>query len=216
MSTDTQDLEAMRRSYERAQLNEDTADSNPFQQFANWFEDAQNAQLLEPNAMIVATVDADGYPDTRTVLLKGFSEQGFVFYTNYGSQKAKQLAQNPNVSLQFLWLPLERQVKIRGRAVKLSQAESLKYFLSRPRGSQIGAWVSEQSKVISNKSILLSQFEKMKQKFQHGDIPLPDFWGGYRIEPTQFEFWQGGQDRLHDRLQYRIDHQQWVRERLSP
>ena len=216
MSLNTQDLQEMRQSYERAQLDEEHASLNPFAQFELWFDEANKAELLEPNAMIIATVDEHSMPDTRTALLKGFSEQGFVFYTNYGSQKAKQLAQNPNVALQFLWLPLERQVKIQGRAEKLSRSESLQYFLSRPRGSQLGAWVSEQSQIISNKSVLLSQFAKMKEKFAHGDIPLPDFWGGYRVVPEKFEFWQGGKDRLHDRLQYRRQGDDWTRERLAP
>ena len=217
MSINTQDIQAMRRSYEREELNEQTADNNPFAQFGTWFEEAQAAELLEPNAMVVATVDEFQMPDTRTVLLKGFDERGFVFYTNYGSEKARQLSLNPQAALQFLWLPLERQVKIRGRVEKVATAESLAYFLSRPRGSQIGAWVSQQSQIISNKSLLLSQFEKIKHKFAEGEVPLPDFWGGYRIIPEVFEFWQGGKDRLHDRLQYTLDSDgQWIRQRLSP
>lgn len=217
MSIDTQDIQAMRRSYERAELNEQTASENPFVQFATWFEEAQSANLLEPNAMVVATVDEFQMPDTRTVLLKGFDEKGFVFYTNYGSEKARQLDANPQAALQFLWLPLERQVKIRGRVEKVPTSESLAYFLSRPRGSQIGAWVSQQSQIISNKSLLLSQFEKIKAKFAEGEVPLPDFWGGYRIIPEVFEFWQGGKDRLHDRLQYsKNEHNDWLRQRLSP
>jgi pyridoxamine 5'-phosphate oxidase len=212
-------LKDMRRSYERDSLDESNVDPNPFKQFERWFEEAQSSGLTEPNAMVVATVDADGAPNTRTVLLKMYDEEGFVFFTNYGSDKAKEIEQNPNVSLQFLWLDLERQVKIRGHAEKISTAESMKYFFSRPKGSQLGAWVSEQSKVVSSRSVLMSQFEKLKIKFKEGDIEFPHFWGGYRIKPAQFEFWQGGKDRIHDRMSYRPDAdnaQQWKVQRLAP
>ncbi|WP_276318993.1 pyridoxamine 5'-phosphate oxidase [Thiomicrorhabdus indica] len=219
-----EEIQAMRRNYNSDSLDETTADVSPFAQFEKWFSQAREAQLLEPNAMIVATIDENNCPMTRTVLLKGFDENGFVFYTNFHSRKAQHLENNPNIALQFLWLPLERQVMITGRAEKLSTKESLSYFLSRPKGSQIGAWVSQQSQIISNKSLLLAQFEKMKEKFKHGDVPLPDFWGGYRVVPERFEFWQGGENRLHDRLEYTLDTQNkttddapsWVRHRLSP
>lgn len=213
-------IQAMRRNYNADSLDETTAKINPFEQFETWFTQAQQAELLEPNAMMVATVDEHNRPATRTVLLKGFDENGFVFYTNFHSRKAQHLENNPNIALQFLWLPLERQVMITGRAEKLSTKESLSYFLSRPKGSQIGAWVSQQSQIISNKSLLLAQFEKMKEKFQHGEVPLPDFWGGYRIIPERFEFWQGGENRLHDRLEYlpagENQPNDWIRQRLSP
>lgn len=213
-----QELQAMRRNYQADHLDESTAKQNPFEQFSDWFSQAQEAELLEPNAMVIATVDAQHRPMTRTVLLKGFDENGFVFYSNFKSRKAEHLAQNPNISLQFLWLPLERQVTIMGKAEKLSTKESLSYFLSRPKGSQIGAWVSQQSEIISNKSLLLAQFEKMKEKFKHGEVPLPDFWGGYRVVPERFEFWQGGENRLHDRLEYlrQENTSDWLRQRLSP
>ena len=210
-------LQELRRSYLKGGLNEDEVDSSPFKQFANWFEQAQQADLIEPNAMIVATVDAEGQPSTRTVLLKYFDEQGFVFFTNYTSQKAQDMAQNPKVALQFLWLDLERQIKILGTAEKISTAESMRYFLSRPKGSQIGAWVSRQSEIVSSKDLLKMQYEKLKQKFSQGEVPFPDFWGGYRIRPTKIEFWQGGENRLHDRIVYTQQAQDgWVISRLAP
>ncbi|BBP43166.1 pyridoxamine 5'-phosphate oxidase [Thiosulfativibrio zosterae] len=210
-------LQELRRSYLKGGLNEDEMDSNPFKQFASWFEQAQQADLIEPNAMIVATVDTDGQPSTRTVLLKYFDEQGFVFFTNYTSQKAQDIAQNPKVALQFLWLDLERQIKILGTAEKISTTESMRYFLSRPKGSQIGAWVSRQSEIVSSKDLLKMQYEKLKQKFSQGEVPFPDFWGGYRIRPTKIEFWQGGENRLHDRIVYTQQTQDdWVISRLAP
>lgn len=215
-------IHAMRRNYQIASLDESSAHQNPFEQFKLWFEQAREADLLEPNAMILATVDEQQRPMTRTVLLKGFDERGLVFYTNYTSRKAQHIAHNPQVALQFLWLPLERQVMITGEAEKLSTAESLAYFLSRPKGSQIGAWVSQQSQIIPNKNLLLTQFERMKAKFQQGEVPLPDFWGGYRVVPERFEFWQGGENRLHDRLEYSATPATpdapggWTRQRLSP
>lgn len=211
------DLSAYRQRYLQGGLDENDVPNNPFELFGNWFAQAEEAQLIEPNAMVVATVDADGMPSTRTVLLKYFDESGFVFYTNFSSEKAKHIENNPQVSLQFLWLGLERQVKIQGIAEKVSTAESLKYFSSRPKGSQIGAWVSNQSEVISNKQLLLNQYKKMVDKFKHGEVPLPDFWGGYRIKPLKIEFWQGGDNRLHDRVQYRrSDDSSWQISRLAP
>lgn len=196
-------LHDMRRSYERASLDEESVDKSPFKQFQSWFEEAQEFKLTEPNAMVIATVDEFGCPNTRTVLLKKFDENGFVFFTNYGSQKAQEIENNPNVSLQFLWLDLERQVKVRGKAAKISTKESMDYFFSRPKGSQLGAWVSEQSKVVSSRSVLMNQFAKLKAQFKEGDIEFPKFWGGYRVEPEYFEFWQGGKDRIHDRITYK-------------
>lgn len=211
----------LRRSYERAQLDEQSVASSPFKQFESWFSEAQTYKLTEPNAMVVATVDEFNCPNTRTVLLKKFDDQGFVFFTNYGSKKAQEIDNNPNVTLQFLWLDLERQVKIRGKAEKISQQESMSYFFSRPKGSQLGAWVSEQSKVISSRSILMNQFAKLKQQFKEGDIEFPKFWGGYRIVPTHFEFWQGGKDRIHDRITYQKQSENehetdWQIGRLAP
>ena len=205
-----------RKSYKKAYLNEDTVANNPFAQFKQWYEEAEKSGLEEPNAMVIATVDEQGRPNTRTVLLKSFDEKGFVFFTNYKSQKSKEIEQNPHVSIQFLWLGLERQVKIRGTAKKIPLKESMNYFFSRPKGSQLGAWVSHQSQVISSKALLVNEYKKMKQKFVNGEIPFPDFWGGYRVEADYFEFWQGGDDRLHDRLVFDRSENNWQMKRLSP
>jgi pyridoxamine 5'-phosphate oxidase len=168
--------------------------------------------------MSLATVDSEGQPSLRTVLLKTFDAQGFVFYTNYGSRKAQQIATNPKVSLLFAWVPLARQVKITGLAEKVSAAESLKYFVTRPHGSQIGAWASAQSEMVNSRSMLESSFEQMKQKFSKGDVPLPDFWGGYRVIPNTIEFWQGRDNRLHDRFIYSrtSTDNNWQINRLAP
>ncbi|BBP47041.1 pyridoxine/pyridoxamine 5'-phosphate oxidase [Thiosulfatimonas sediminis] len=211
------DLSDYRQRYLQGGLDENDVPKNPFELFSDWFAQVEEAQLIEPNAMVVATVDADGMPSTRTVLLKYFDESGFVFYTNFSSEKAKHIEHNPQVSLQFLWLGLERQVKIQGIAEKVSTTESLKYFASRPKGSQIGAWVSHQSQVISNKQLLLNQYQKMVDKFKHGEVPFPDFWGGYRIKPLKIEFWQGGDNRLHDRIEYQRNNANgWQINRLAP
>ncbi len=210
-------LEEMRRNYARRALDVGDLNPNPFAQFDHWMREAIETQLLEPNAMSLATVGADGQPTLRTVLLKGFDERGLVFYTNFESTKAKQIAGNPQVALLFPWLPLERQVTVTGRAVKISAAESLKYFLSRPRDSQLGAWASRQSEVITTRSLLEAKFSEMKAKFAKGEVPLPDFWGGYRVTPQSFEFWQGRPNRLHDRFRYaRQSDNSWKIERLMP
>ncbi|NCN43952.1 MAG: pyridoxamine 5'-phosphate oxidase [Piscirickettsiaceae bacterium CG_4_9_14_3_um_filter_43_564] len=212
------DLAELRQRYLKGGLDEDNTAENPFKQFEIWFKQAQEADLLEPNAMSLSTVDAQGQPSLRTVLLKQFDTDGFVFFTNYQSEKSKQIMQNPRVALLFPWLALERQVKVLGKAEKISLAQSMKYFASRPKGSQIGAWVSQQSQVVSSKQVLLSQFEKMKQKFQSGEVPFPDFWGGYRVVPHQIEFWQGGDNRLHDRICYdrKAGENRWLKQRLAP
>ncbi|QKI90133.1 pyridoxamine 5'-phosphate oxidase [Thiomicrorhabdus xiamenensis] len=211
------DLSAYRQRYLRGGLDENAVPALPTELFGEWFAQCEEAGINEPNAMILATVDEEGQPSTRTVLLKYFDERGFVFYTNYGSDKAKHIANNAKVSLLFLWLDLERQVKIEGVAEKVSTAESLKYFTSRPKGSQIGAWVSQQSQVITSKKLLLTQYQKMLDKFKKGDVPLPDFWGGFRVKPHKIEFWQGGDNRLHDRILYtKTDENQWDISRLSP
>lgn len=210
------DLYDARKVYKKAQLTEENVAKNPFAQFKVWYDEAESADLIEPNAMVLATVDKDNRPNTRTVLLKAFDEKGFVFFTNYTSQKSKEIEHNPDVTIQFLWLGLERQVKIRGTAKKISLKDSMHYFFLRPSGSQLGAWVSHQSQVISSKALLVNQYQKLKQKFANGQVPFPDFWGGYCVEPNYFEFWQGGDDRLHDRLIFTPSENGWQIQRLAP
>jgi len=209
-------LQDMRQDYKKAELSEESVDESPFVQFEKWFGDAQKSKVLEPNSMVFATCGSDGLPNLRAVLLKIFDERGFVFFTNYHSDKAREIEENPNVAAEFLWLDLERQVRVRGRCEKISTAESLSYFLKRSRESQIGAWVSDQSKIISSRKMLMMQIEKMKAKFQSGDVPLPDFWGGYRILPQSIEFWQGRESRLHDRILYTKEGENWKISRLAP
>ena len=210
-------LEEMRRNYASRTLDQSDLAADPFAQFDHWMREAVETQLLEPNAMGLATVGADGQPTLRTVLLKGFDARGLVFYTNHESTKALEIAGNPRVALLFQWLPLERQVTVTGRAERISAIESVKYFLTRPRDSQIGAWASQQSSVITNRSLLEAKFAEMKAKFRAGEIPLPSFWGGYRVTPQTFEFWQGRPSRLHDRFRYeRPAGDQWKIDRLMP
>jgi pyridoxamine 5'-phosphate oxidase len=210
-------LQELRRNYASRTLDRADLQPDPFAQFDRWMREAIAAQLLEPNAMALATVAADGSPSLRIVLLKGFDARGFVFYTNYDSNKAKDIAGQSAVALSFAWLDLERQVTVRGRAEKISTAESLKYFLTRPRDSQIGAWASRQSEVITTRSLLEQKFAEMKAKFAAGEIPLPAHWGGYRVTPSTFEFWQGRSNRLHDRYRYsRQPADAWRIERLMP
>ncbi len=210
------DIGELRRDYTQRGLDLPDLDPDPFAQFELWFKQAQEADLLEPNALILSTVSPEGAPYQRTVLLKYFDRDGLVFFTNYGSRKAQHMAGNAQVSLLFPWYPLERQVAIAGIASKISAAESLRYFSSRPRGSQLGAWVSQQSTIISSRQLLEMQFEKMKEKFLNQEIPLPEFWGGYRVKPTSFEFWQGRSSRLHDRFLYSLKDRDWAIARLSP
>ena len=206
----------MRQGYEDAGLTREQLNSDPFLQFEAWFSEANNSEPI-PNAMSLATVSRSGAPMLRTVLLKLFDENGFVFFTNYKSRKADQIAENPNVATLFNWVALERQVSIIGVAEKIDTSESLKYFLSRPRGSQLGAWVSDQKSVLSSRKILEIKLDEIKRKFAKGKIPLPDFWGGYRIKPDSFEFWQGRPNRLHDRFLYsKSDNESWCIERLAP
>ena len=210
------DLQSMRREYCRAELDESSVAKDPFSQFECWFAEAQKAEVPEPNSMVIATSGADNRPNIRAVLLKRFDERGFVFFTNYNSNKARELAENPNAAAEFIWLELERQVRIRGRCEKVSTAESLAYFATRSRDSRIGAWISDQSKIIGSRKLLQMQFEKMKAKFKEGDIPLPDFWGGYRLVPESVEFWQGRESRLHDRILYTRETDGWHIGRLAP
>ena len=207
----------LRRSGTGFALDRDDLDDDPIVQFEAWFRYACDTVPMDPNAMTISTVDGQGRPSSRTVLLKSFDDDGFVFYTNYESRKAADIAANPNVSLLFFWSEAARQVKIRGVAEKISTKESLAYFLSRPRGSQIGAWVSAQSSVISSRALLESKFQEIKRKFKDKDVTLPSFWGGYRIVPDQIEFWQGRRNRLHDRFEYtKQDDGSWTIERLAP
>ena len=211
------DLTALRAKYTTRGLDIKDLNPNPFLQFELWFKQAMEADLLEPNAFSLATVGNDMMPSIRTVLLKIFDEKGFVFFTNYKSHKAKQIEENPKAAALFAWLELERQVKIEGNIEKISTTESLKYFLSRPKGSQIGAWVSHQSQIISSRSLLEQKFDEIRRKFVKGEVPFPDFWGGYIIKPVKIEFWQGGQDRLHDRFVYELQNDNaWTISRLAP
>jgi len=213
----TSNVADLRRNYTRAGLNETEADSNPFTQFQTWFDQALAADLPEPNAMTLATATAEGKPSARIVLLKGFDEDGFVFYTNYASQKGQQLTDNPWASLVFWWAELERQVRMEGRVEKVSQAESEEYFASRPLGSRLGAWASPQSQVISSRAVLEDKIAELETKYDEETIPKPPNWGGYRLIPTEIEFWQGRPNRLHDRLCYRQQGDgTWLRERLAP
>lgn len=211
------DLAELRQEYAQGELDVGSTDPSPFRQFDAWFQQALSAELLEPNALVLATVAPDMRPTQRTVLLKYFDETGFVFFTNYRSRKAAHIDNNPQVSLLFQWLPLQRQVEISGAAQRVGMIESLKYFSRRPRDSQIGAWVSEQSSIVTSRSLLLAKFAELKSRFADGVIPLPSFWGGYRVAPTRFEFWQGRPSRLHDRIEYLPEEDgTWRRQRLAP
>ncbi|GIK85193.1 MAG: pyridoxine/pyridoxamine 5'-phosphate oxidase [Betaproteobacteria bacterium] len=209
-------LRDLRRSYERAELDEDAAASVPLQQFERWLQDAIAARLPDPNAMTLATVGADGRPSTRVVLLKGCDNAGFVFYTNYESRKAQELAANPQAALQFHWPELERVVRIEGRVAKTADEESDAYFATRPLDSRIGAWASPQSRVIASRAVLVAEAARIGAKYLLAP-PRPPHWGGYRLVPDRFEFWQGRASRLHDRLRYTLQADGgWLRERLAP
>ncbi|RXJ90859.1 pyridoxamine 5'-phosphate oxidase [Arcobacter sp. CECT 8983] len=211
------DISRMRQEYVSKGLHKEDLEETPFKQFEKWFNQALEAELIEPNAFTLSTVGIDLKPTQRTVLLKMYDENGFVFFSNYKSKKSQHIDKNPNVSAHFAWLGLERQVRIEGKISKISKNASMKYFLSRPKGSQLGAWVSHQSKVVNSRSILESNFDEMRKKFSKGEIPFPSFWGGYQIVPTYFEFWQGGLNRLHDRFVYELnENQEWNIYRLEP
>lgn len=211
------DISQFRREYLRDGLTRDQLDPNPVEQFTQWFDQARQTDTSDPTAMILATVGKDGMPSQRTVLLKYYDEQGFVFFTNLESRKSTEIEGNPKVSLLMVWLDLERQIIINGIARKISTAESAKYFMTRPKDSQVAAWVSSQSNVISSRKMLMQKFGEMKRKFSEGKIPLPSFWGGYRVEPVEIEFWQGRENRLHDRFMYkRGESGGWTVERLAP
>ena len=206
-----------RVEYLQGALRREDLASDAMEQFERWFQQASDAQIFQPNAMSLATVSAAGQPSLRTVLLKRYDAGGFVFFTNLESRKAREIRENPHVSLMFAWLSLERQVIVTGTAERISTGEALKYFLTRPRGSQIAAWISRQSQAISSRAVLEMEWETMSRKFASGQVPLPSFWGGYRVKPQQIEFWQGRVNRLHDRFLYthRVDGS-WLIDRLAP
>ena len=210
------EIAALRRPASGLTLEREDLEDDPVVQFETWLKDACDSESLDPNAMSVATVDADGRPDTRTVLLKYYDQSGFVFFTNFESAKARQIENNNNVALLFFWPSLGRQVRIRGTADKIPTAETLKYFATRPRGSQIGAWVSAQSSIISSRSLLEAKYAEIKQKFSAGEVPLPAFWGGYRVAASEIEFWQSRTNRLHDRFLYVRNRGAWDTSRLAP
>ena len=211
-------LHEYRKEYSQGGLSIAEVLPDPLEQFNLWFDQAVMAELPEPNAMTLATADLEGNVSARIVLLKEVDSKGFVFYSNYTSKKAKDIEENPKVSLVFLWLELERQVRIEGFTEKVSEKESDEYFISRPRESQLGAWVSEQSTEIPGRDVLVENFRKIKNKFKDKSIPRPDFWGGYRVIPEMVEFWQGRPGRLHDRIRYikSEDKNTWKRIRLAP
>jgi pyridoxamine 5'-phosphate oxidase len=209
-------IAAMREEYGSRELRRADLSANPVVQFEQWFVEARKAELHEPNAFSLSTIGLDGCPASRTVLMKFFDKGGFVFYTNYASAKAKELELEPRASMLFPWLQLERQVRIEGEVERVSAAESLKYFASRPRESQIGAWVSDQSSVIDSRAMLMNKLAELKMKFKGGEVPLPSFWGGYRVKPLRVEFWQGGKGRVHDRFLYTRDGAEWLIDRLAP
>lgn len=212
------DLSQFRREYLKGGLSRADLNADPVLQFASWFEQARNTDIADPTAMVLATVGNNGQPSQRTVLLKYFDQKGFVFFTNFESRKARQIQDNPRVSLLFVWLELERQVMINGSAAKISTAESARYFMSRPKESQMAAWVSSQSHPLTSRQMLMQKFQEMKTKIGEGKVPFPSFWGGFRVEPVEIEFWQGGQNRLHDRFLYTrdVDSDSWSINRLAP
>lgn len=210
------DVSDLRRSATGPALEREDLHDDPVVQFEHWFRDACDSDRMDPNAMTLSTVDAEHRPASRTVLLKYFDERGFVFFTNLESSKAGHMAANANVALLFFWRELGRQVAIRGTAARIPTGETLRYFATRPRGSQIGAWVSAQSSIISTRALLEAKFEELKQKFHNREVPLPSFWGGFRVAPREIEFWQGRGNRLHDRFLYTRQDDGWRIDRLAP
>lgn len=217
MKVKSQTLQNLREDYQANRLSKTDVTAQPIQQFDQWFKEALNAEIKEPNAMILSTVNSNGQPSARTVLLKGMTESGFIFYTNYNSQKGQEMAVNQQVALTFLWLDLQRQIRIEGLVEKMSYTDSQNYFQSRPKGSQIGAWASPQSEVIADRSILENNVETLKKQYAEVEqLPCPEHWGGYIVRPTRMEFWQGRSSRLHDRILYTLENEDWKIERLAP
>lgn len=210
------DLQKLRKEYTRAGLRESNADLDPIKQFRTWFDEALAADLHEPNAMTLATATRAGRPSARVVLLKGYDERGFVFYTNYEGRKGRELEENPYCALVFYWGELERQVRIEGRSSRLSEGDSDAYYGARPRGSRLSAWVSEQSRPVEGRGVLEERLRELEAKYEGREVPRPPFWGGYRVEPEAIEFWQGRENRLHDRLLYHRTENGWRMERLQP
>jgi pyridoxamine 5'-phosphate oxidase len=210
------DINSLRKEYKRSVLNRQSVDKNPINQFENWLNEAVDSKIPEPTAISVSTVGKNGFPQSRIVLLKYLDDNGFVFFTNFESQKGKALGANPSTGLLFFWPELERQVRVEGIAEKTSREFAEKYFRSRPVNSQIGAWASEQSKTIPSRSYLENRFTELSLKYKNQTPPLPDFWGGYRVNPVRIEFWQGRENRLHDRILYEKENENWVIKRLAP
>lgn len=210
------DIAAIRRDYSLRALDEKEVDSNPFVQFTSWWQEAISSNIDEVNAMTLATSNASGRPSARIVLLKGFSEMGFIFFTNYNSHKGAELQENPNAALVFFWKELERQIRIEGKVFKTSLEENEQYFNSRPIGSRLGAWASPQSKIVNNRAELETFVTGTNNRFKDSEVPCPPFWGGYLVKPVLFEFWQGRQNRLHDRVQYSLENSLWKISRLAP
>jgi pyridoxamine 5'-phosphate oxidase len=209
------DLASLRRDYAGKPLSKASVDPDPFIQFGVWLDEALHSEIIDANAMTLATVDNECRPSARIVLLKGFDERGFVFFTNYGSRKATDLSTNPNASLSFFWPQIHRQVMIYGIAEKTSQEESENYFKTRPYDSKIGAWASQQSSTVESRSVLEEKFAELRSEYPD-EVPLPPFWGGFRVIPNRFEFWQGRASRLHDRILYQLVDDGWIIDRLSP
>jgi len=210
------EIAGLRRDYSLTELTESTVLNDPFKQFSKWMEEVVKANILDPSAMILSTADADSIPSVRVVLLKGFDDEGFTFFTNYESKKGRDIVQNPNASILFFWKEFERQVRIYGRVIKVSQKESEEYFHSRPYESQIAAYASNQSEVIPDRGFLERRFADVKEKYKDLEVPLPPYWGGFKLIAGNFEFWQGRENRLHDRISYSKENNVWKIVRLAP